>query len=168
MIKYEVTKELIEIEKPYKILNAADLIHLVNYETDREQQIVAVFETPEEAERCFAHEKEGCCSRIVDGYSYPLILFDYLELQKNEYDEDGEFQSSEIWDSFAAPIEYSTDELFDDVSDYAEKMNYKPGHIPGDVNFIENEINKYIDEKYNYLVDFEKAELIEEVLDYLF
>ena len=103
MIKYEVWKEKeIEMRRRPVDYTVADLEKFSMSRTDFWHEPIAKFNTMEEARAEFEKEKQYCSTRASNGYTLPLIIFDELQLVEVEYDEDGEFLSSEIWDSYIA------------------------------------------------------------------
>jgi hypothetical protein len=105
MTKYEVWKEKdIEMRRRPVDYTVDDLEKFSMNRTASYHEPIAKFDTMEEARAEFEKEKQYCATSATDGYTFPftLILFDELQLVEVEYDEDGEFLSSEVWDSYIA------------------------------------------------------------------
>lgn len=103
MTKFEVWKEKeIEMRRRPVDYTVDDLEKFSENRSDQWHESIASFDTLEEARAEFEKEKKYCTTRATDGYTFPLILFDELQLVEVEYDEDGEFLSSEVWDSYIA------------------------------------------------------------------
>lgn len=107
MTKFEVYKEShIEARKGVTLWTATDMLEYHNNRTSTYLELVASFDTKEEAGKFFEEEKKNCSSYYQDGYNGKLVLFDLIELQENEYDEDGDLiQTLDIWDIYVAEIE---------------------------------------------------------------
>lgn len=106
MTKYEVWKEKeIEMWRRPVDYTVKDLEDFSANRTSYWHELIAQFDTMEKARAKFEKEKQYCSTRATDGYAFPLILFDELQLVEVEYDDDGEFLSSEVWDSYIADDE---------------------------------------------------------------
>ena len=168
MKKYEIYKDAFETKRNGKVWNADDMISTYDYE-DSNAQLIASFDNLEEAKKCFENEKANCSSKYQDGSIYELLIFDYLELQENEYDEDNEFQNSGVLDCYVATIEHSVDELVDDVYDEVKfRTKWGKGEDPFAACTVENKINGYIEKNYSYLDNDDRKELVNAVCELYF
>lgn len=101
MKKYEVRKETeIEMRRRPVDYTVNDFEIFSSNRTDLWHEPIAEFDTMEEARAEFEREKQYCRTRATDSYTFPLILFDELQLVEVEYDDDGEFLSCDVWDSY--------------------------------------------------------------------
>lgn len=105
MKKIEVYKETAEISKNRKNWTAAELENAFA-NMDQEPKLIGSFETYEQANAFFDKEKKNCSSYYQQGYAMPLVIFDVLWIEKNEYDESGEFlKFCDMYDSYVAEVE---------------------------------------------------------------
>ena len=103
MIKYVVRKDInIELKKSYKSMSYS-IEDLLDYQNNQRSynnnEEIEGFRTIEEAKECFRYEKNFCKS--FDNGN--IIIFDYLSLWKEEYEEDDYIQG-ELLDEFVAEI----------------------------------------------------------------
>lgn len=106
MKKIEIYKETVEILKDRKDWTAAELENAFD-NMDQEPALIGSFETYAEAKAFFDQEKRNCRSYYRQGYVMPLVIFDVLWIEKNEYDDDGDFlRSYEMYDSYVADVEH--------------------------------------------------------------
>ena len=105
MKKYEIYKDTFETKRNGKVWSVNDMINAYDYE-DSNAQLIASFDDLDEAKKCFEDEKSKCSSRYQDGLIYQLLIFDYLELQENEYDEDNDIEASESLDCYVDSVEH--------------------------------------------------------------
>lgn len=105
MKKIEVYKETAEISKDHKNWTAAELEDAFD-DLDKEPELIGSFETYAEAKAFFDKEKKNCRSYYQQGYAMPLVIFDVLWFEENEYDADGDFlKLCDMYDSYVAEIE---------------------------------------------------------------
>ena len=83
MIKYEIYKDTYETRRNGKVWSVNDMLNSYDYENSN-AQLISSFDSLDEAKKCFENEKCKCSSYYQDGSIYELIIFDYLEFQKNE------------------------------------------------------------------------------------
>lgn len=105
MKKFLVNKETIETARHEHDWTVADMESFEMNRCSKEPVTVKTFDSKEEAEDFFKDEKTKCSSYYQDGSVMQLVIFDYLTLEEVEYDEDGDYIDSQVWDSFIAPIE---------------------------------------------------------------
>lgn len=163
MKKYEIYKDTFETKRNGKVWSTNDMINTYDYE-DSNAQLIASFDNLEEAKKCFESEKATCSSKYQDGSIYELLIFDYPELQENEYDEDNEFQNSEVLDCFVNTIEHSVDELksvVEDSIDSDRKITAGESRSPA---FVADYINKLIYKNYRYLIADDRKALVSDIL----
>lgn len=105
MKKIEVYKERVEILRDRKEWTAAELKDAFD-NMDQEPALIGSFENYSQAKAFFDQEKRNCRSYYRQGYVMPLVIFDVLWIEENEYDEDGDFlRSCEMYDSYIAEVE---------------------------------------------------------------
>lgn len=105
MKKIEVYKERVEILRDRKDWTAAELKDAFD-NMDQEPALIGSFENYSQAKAFFDKEKKSCRSYYQQGYVKPLIIFDVLWIEENEYDDDGDFlRSCEMYDSYIAEVE---------------------------------------------------------------
>lgn len=163
MEKYEIYKDTFETKRNGKIWSANDMISAYDYE-DSNAQLIASFDNLEEAKKCFESEKANCSSKYQDGSIYELLIFDYLELQENEYDEDNELQNSEVLDCYVDTIEHSVEELesvVEDCIDSDRKITAGESRNPA---FVANYINQLIYKNCHYLNADDRKALVSDIL----
>ena len=106
MTKWEVYRENgIEAKKGGKEWSVQNMLDFRQGKDDF-KELIGSFDTKEEAKALFESEKETCSSYYEEGYVFDLVLFDYISLEENEYDEDDEFiENLGIWDEYITPLE---------------------------------------------------------------
>ncbi len=106
MTKWEVFRENgIEAKKGGKEWSVQNMLDFNNNRAEDFKELIGSFDTKEEAKALFESEKETCSSYYEEGYVFNLVLFDYISLEENEYDEDGAFIGNlGIWDEYVAEI----------------------------------------------------------------
>lgn len=105
MKKIEVYKERAEILKNRKNWTADELEEAFD-NMDKEPKLIGSFDTYSEAKLFFDKEKKNCRSYYQQGYVNPLVIFNVLWIEKNEYDADGNFlRLCEMYDSYIADVE---------------------------------------------------------------
>lgn len=82
----------------------ADMIAAYWRKDSRFEEVVAGFDTLEEARERFEEEKKYCDSRYQKGQIGWLVLFDWLALAEVDEDEDGEWNGADFIDEYVAPI----------------------------------------------------------------
>lgn len=103
---FEIWKESkIEMRNRGKDYTVKDLEEFSQSRSDYFHERIARFDTLEEARTAFEEEKKYCSTYKTDGYTFPLILFDELQLNEIEYeiDDDGDeefIQDLGTWDSY--------------------------------------------------------------------
>jgi hypothetical protein len=107
MKKYEVFRENhVEAIRGAMNWSVNDMLNFESNRTSTYHELIGSFDTKEEAQQLFEEEKKTCSSYYQDGNVFKLVLFDYLALEENEYDEDGDFvETLGIWDKYVEPIE---------------------------------------------------------------
>lgn len=161
MIKYEVRKEdhvearkgcdlwfPNDMEKYYQNSSATYLELLESFDN--------AFDNADEAKIFFDKEKEYCQSYYQQGIIGKLVLFDVLELQEVEYDEDNEFQSAETLEQYIAPIDHNVDDIvgyvMDEMNSYSTSQEVKDFIIEHFDNIDDDDIEKVLNElKSTYL-----------------
>lgn len=105
MKKIEVYKERVEISKAHKNWTAAELKDAFD-NMDQEPALIGSFENYSQAKAFFDKEKKSCRSYYRQGYVKPLVIFDIIWIEKNEYDDDGDYLSGDMYDSYVADVEH--------------------------------------------------------------
>lgn len=106
MKKIEVYKETAEVSKDRKNWTADKLEEAYN-NMDKEPELIGSFENYSEAKAFFDKEKKNCRSYYQQGYVMPLVIFDVLWIEENEYDDDGEYlKFCDMYDSYVADVEH--------------------------------------------------------------
>ena len=105
MIKYEVRKDAgIEAMKGETSWTADDMLNYYERESCTNLELLEAFDTKEEALKFFETEKKYCQSKYQKGSILELVIFDVLQLQENEYDEDGDFEQTLDEETYIAEI----------------------------------------------------------------
>lgn len=105
MKKIEVYKERVEILRDRKEWTAAELKDAFD-NMDQEPALIGSFENYSQAKAFFDKEKKSCRSYYQQGYVKPLVIFDILWIEENEYDDDGDYLSGDMYDSYVADVEH--------------------------------------------------------------
>lgn len=105
MKKIEVYKERVEILRDRKEWTAAELKDAFD-NMDQEPALIGSFENYSQAKAFFDKEKKSCRSYYQQGYVKPLVIFDIIWIEKNEYDDDGDYLSGDMYDSYVADVEH--------------------------------------------------------------
>lgn len=106
MKKFDVYKEKAEISKAHKNWTAAELENAFD-NMDQEPELIGSFENYSQAKAFFDKEKKNCRSYYQQGYVKPLVIFDIIWIEKNEYDDDGDYLSGDMYDSYVADVEHN-------------------------------------------------------------
>lgn len=104
MTKYEVRHEHFETRKGGTDWTVEDLDRVVDLSNWRNPELIYSSRDLEKSQKVFEESKKNCCSEYVKGNCWDLVEFDYIEIDKVEYDEDGDIEQSEVWDYFIAEI----------------------------------------------------------------
>lgn len=103
MKKIEVYKERAEILRDNKDWTADKLEDAFE---NMDPKLIGSFENYPQAKAFFDKEKKNCISYYQEGYVKPLVIFDVLWIEENEYDDDGDFlRLCDVYDSYIAEVE---------------------------------------------------------------
>lgn len=100
MKKYELLKEKFEMKAKTKSYTTGEILGKYWEQNCFQPEILASFDTLEEARTAFEKAKESCMTRV---YSGNLMEADVLLIQENEYDDDdGELiGGGDCWNEYA-------------------------------------------------------------------
>lgn len=105
MIKYEVYRQCYNEErKGNREWTAEDILEAYSNRDWTDKQLIGSFDTEEEARGLFEEEKKTCISYYKKVFCGEVVLYDYVSLEKTEYDKDGEYEQGDLIDEFVAGI----------------------------------------------------------------
>lgn len=106
MIKYEILREdHIEAIKGTTPWTTSNMLDFNDNRTATYLEVIASFESLQEAITFFENEKKRCNSYYSKSSPFSLVLFDLIELRINEYAEAGEFiQTLDVYDFYVSEV----------------------------------------------------------------
>lgn len=105
MTKYEVYRQDSNEERKGKgEWTVADMLENYSNKSWTDKRLIGSFDTEEEARRLFEEEKKTCSSYYEKVFCGEVIFYDYVSLEKTEYDESGEYEQGDLIEEFVADI----------------------------------------------------------------